>query len=73
MVIQVLDVVFEVFDQIGQWITGMLDSLTGIFWHTNAEGIGELTFLGVLALCGLGFSVVFLIIGIIQRFLHFRG
>ena len=57
-----------VFTAIGDWIVSALLSLTAIFWTETG-----LTFLGVLAVCGLAFSVIFLIIGIIQRFLHFRG
>ena len=57
-----------VFTAIGDWIVSALLSLTAIFWTETG-----LTFLGVLAVCGLAFSVIFLIIGIIQHFLHFRG
>lgn len=64
----VITAITAIFTAIGDWIVTALGSLEAVFW--SGEG---LTFLGVLAVCGLAFSVVFLIIGIIQRFLHFRG
>ena len=63
-----ISAITAVFTAIGDWIVAALLSLTAIFWTDSG-----LTFLGVLAVCGLAFSVVFLIIGIIQSFLHFRG
>lgn len=69
----ILSAIFEIFTGVGDWITQALNSLMDLFWLPGAEGAGELTFLGVLAVAGLAFSVIFLIIGIIQRFLHFRG
>lgn len=64
----IVTAVTGVFTAIGSWITTTIPTLTELFY---AEG--NLTFLGVLAVCGLAFSVVFLLIGIIQRFLHFGG
>ena len=64
--------ILAVFTSVGDWIISQLDALQVIFW-TTTDGVVQLTFLGVLAVAGLAFSVVFLIIGIIQRFLHFRG
>lgn len=68
-----LEAIFAVFTDVGDWIISALTSLMSIFWTVGADGAGQLTFLGVLAIAGLAFSVIFLIIGIIQRFLHFRG
>lgn len=65
----VLDAILAVFLAIGDWISGAVTALVPMFW---VQGTG-LTFLGVLAVAGLAFSVTFLLIGIIQRFLHFRG
>lgn len=64
----VLSSILEVFTAVGQWITSAVTALIPMFY---AEG--SLTFLGVLAVAGLAFSVAFLIIGLIQNFLHFRG
>lgn len=68
MTATIISSITAVFTAIGEWIVSAIEMLQPIFW--TSEG---LTFLGVLAVCGLAFSVVFLIIGIIQRFLHFRG
>lgn len=65
----VLDSILEVFTKIGTWITTAVNSMIPMFYSTD----GGLTFLGVLAVAGLSFAVIFLIIGIIQNFLHFRG
>lgn len=64
----VLDAILAVFLAIGEWIADAVTAMIPMFW---AEG--ALTFLGVLAVAGLAFSVAFLLIGIIQNFLHFRG
>lgn len=64
----VLDAILAVFMSIAEWIGEAVQAVVPMFW---AEG--SLTFLGVLAVAGLAFSVVFLLIGIIQRFLHFGG
>lgn len=64
----VLADILEVFDSIATWITSAVQNLIPMFW--SADG---LTFLGVLAVAGLSISVIFLIIGVIQNFLHFRG
>ena len=65
----ILQSVLDVFSSVGTWISEALNDLMPIFY--NAES--GLTFLGILAVAGLAFSVVFLVIGIIQKFLHFRG
>lgn len=65
----VLTSVFDVFSATSTWITESVQDLIPMFYGTE----GGLTFLGVLAVAGLAFSVVFLLIGLIQRFLHFAG
>lgn len=65
----VLEAILAVFTAVGTWIGTAVTSLIPMF-YTAETG---LTFLGVLAVASLGFSVIFLIIGIIQRFLHFGG
>ena len=65
----VLSKVLEVFSAIGTWIGTAVNSIIPMFYSAESG----LTFLGVLAVAGLGFSVIFLVIGIIQNFLHFRG
>lgn len=69
-----LDSVLEVFTIVGEWFSEFVPSLFGLFWTAGSEGsAGSLTFLGVLAVAGLAISVVFLALGFIQNFLHFRG
>lgn len=64
-----LDAILNVFTGVGTWISEAVTDLMPMF-YVEATG---LTLLGVLAVAGLAFSVVFLVIGIIQNFLHFRG
>ena len=65
----VLQAILAVFTMVGEWIADAVTSLMPMFYDAESG----LTFLGVLAVAGLAFSVVFLIIGIIQKFLHFAG
>lgn len=65
----VLNAILEVFEAVGTWITQAVQNIIPMFYATETG----LTFLGVLAVAGLAFSVVFLIIGLIQNFLHFRA
>lgn len=63
-----------VFEEIGAWLVKFLQSLIPLFYDTTLnEGAGGLTFLGVLAVIGLAISVFFLVMGVIQNFLHLRG
>ena len=64
----ILDAILAVFLAVAEWISTSVGEMVPMFY---AEG--SLTFLGVLAVAGLAFSVAFLLIGIIQNFLHFRG
>lgn len=65
----VLDKMFEVFDAVGTWIGDAVQAMIPIFWDST----NGLTFLGTLAVLGVAFAVMFLIIGIIQKFLHIAG
>lgn len=68
----ILGDILEVFDGVGTWLATAVQNMMPMFYVSEGENAG-LTLLGVLAVSGLAFSVVFLIIGIIQNFLHFRG
>lgn len=57
-----------VFTAIGEWITTAIGDIMPLFYAND-----ELTLLGVLAVCGLAVSIFFLLMGVIQRFLHFGG
>lgn len=65
----ILTAITDVFDAISTWIVSAVQGVIPMFYASEAG----LTFLGVLAVAGLAFSVVFLLIGIVQRFLHFGG
>lgn len=65
----ILEAILDVFSAVGTWISESVTNLLPIFY--TAEG--GLTMLGVLGVAGLAFSIVFLIIGVIQNFMHFRG
>lgn len=71
----VLGSILAVFDAIGEWFSMFVPTLFGLFWTPGVTSgdPGELTFLGVLAVASLAISIVFLVVGLIQNFLHFRG
>ena len=68
MSLSILASVLEVFTQISTWLIGALQNVVDLFWSN-----GELTFYGVLAVAALGISVFFLLVRIVQNFLHFRS
>ena len=65
----VLDAILAVFMAVAEWISEAVTALIPMFYVAETG----LTVLGVLAVAGLAVSVAFLIIGVIQNFLHFRG
>lgn len=64
----VLSQILEVFDGLGEWLSSAIQSMITMFYSEN-----QLTFLGVLAIAGLGISLIFLLIHVIQNFLNFRS
>ena len=62
------DNMFSIFNAIGQWISGSVANLTTMFFVDNS-----LTFVGTLSIAALSMAVVFLIIGLISRFLRFKA
>lgn len=62
--------ILDVFLGIGGWIATAVTSLIGIFYSAEA---GMLTVIGVLSVASLAISVIFLLIGVIQNFMHFRS
>lgn len=65
----VITSVTQVFSAIADWIIDAIPSIVAIFYSAETG----LTFLGVLAVVALGISVFFLLMGLVQNFLHFRG
>lgn len=68
MTTTVLDKILAVFDSVSDWLVTAMGNIEPLFYAD-----GNLTFLGVLAIAGLAISVCFLLIGIVQKFLHFAG
>lgn len=66
---EIIEAIFAVFTAFSTWIGSAITACMPIFY---AEATG-LTFVGALGVAGLGMSVIFLILGFIQNFLHFRG
>ena len=64
----VISAITAVFTAVMSWIITAIQSVVAVFWTGEA-----LTFLGVLALIALGISIFFLLVGLIQNFLHLRG
>lgn len=63
-----------VFDAVFNWIKTAITSCIEVFYTAGSgEAGGQLTFLGVLALIALAISIFFLLVGLIQNFLHLRG
>lgn len=68
----ILGSILAVFSGIAEWFVEIIPVVISLF-YTTVEGVGSLTFLGYLAIIGLGISVIFLMLGVISNFLHFRG
>lgn len=69
-----IEAITNVWTQMMTVLTGLIASAQDIFWTVGADGgTGSLTFLGTLAVISVAVGVVFLIIGVIQNFLHLRS
>lgn len=68
-----ISAITNVFTEMGSWLVTAIQSMLSVFATSGTDGTVTLTFLGVLAVAGLGLSIMFLVIGLIQNFLHFRG
>lgn len=64
-----LAAIFDTFVQIFSWLRSSL----GMVMHTFYTTEGGLTFFGTLSLVALGISIFFLLMRVVQNFLHFRG
>lgn len=65
----VIESVTGVFSEMFNWFADAVPSAIKVFYDPEKG----LNFLGVLTVCGLSISIFFLLIGLIQNFLHFRG
>lgn len=66
----ILTAITDVFSAMGTWIISYIPKVTEVFYNATDK---SLTLLGVLAVVSLAVSIFFLIMGLIQNFLHFRG
>ena len=65
----VFTAISKVFDGVITWIISAINQAIPLFYVAEKG----LTFLGVLSVVALAISVFFLLIGLIQNFLHLRG
>lgn len=65
-----IEAITNVFTGMGNWIAEYIPTIMSIFYNTETNSV---TFLGILALGGLSVSIFFLLMGVVQNFLHFRG
>lgn len=65
----VVSAITGVFTAMASWITTTIPSVVAVFYD-KTDG---LTFMGTLAVIALSVSVFFLLMGLVQNFLHFRG
>lgn len=63
-----LEAIVNVWGSMMTAISDMIASAQSLFYAESG-----LTFLGTLSVIGVAISVVFLVIGLIQSFLHLRG
>lgn len=64
----------DVFQAMGTWLVSFINSIIPLFWTEGTSGgTGSLTFLGVLAVIGLAISIFFLVMRVIENFLHLRS
>lgn len=66
--------ILEVVESVGQWVVESVQALMPMFYTAATDTApGGLTILGILAISGLSLSIIFLLLGFIQNFLHFRS
>lgn len=61
---------FDVFTMVFSRVILWLQTVVGLFFDFEANA---LTFFGTFALASLGISIFFLLMRVVQNFLHFRG
>lgn len=67
--VTILSAMTQVFTAVFAWLMEAIPSVVGIFYVAETG----LTLLGVLAIVALAISLFFLVMGLIQNFLHLRG
>lgn len=64
----VIETIFAVFTAIIGWFVESITAITGIFWSAETG----LTFLGSLALCGLGIAIILMLVALVRSYLRFK-
>lgn len=64
----VLDSVLEVFSKVGDWFGESIEGIVPMFYNADTG----LTFIGVMTVAGLGFSVILLVLNLIKGYLRFQ-
>lgn len=64
--------VLSIWESVIGFFTDNFSSIQGMFWNEAGTGDGHLTFLGILCVINVAVGVFFLIMGVIQNFLHLR-
>lgn len=67
--VAILSAMTQVFTAVFAWLMEAISSVIGVFYVAETG----LTLLGVLAIIALSISLFFLVMGLIQNFLHLRG
>lgn len=63
-----INAITTVWSDVMDWIVDALSSVQTVFYNGTS-----LTFLGVLAVISVAIGIAFLILGVVQNFLHLRG
>lgn len=62
--------ILTVFTEIFTWIREAMIGVVDVFYDPATS---ELTFFGILGIAALGISIFFLLMRVVQNFLHFRS
>lgn len=69
MTTSVITALTDVWDAVSTWLVGAFKGIMPMFYDAESG----LTFMGVLAAASLGVGLIFLLIRIVQNFIHFRS
>lgn len=70
----ILQLVLEVFGEVGEWMVGFIPTFFSLFYTPGLDGsAGNLTILGVLAIVTLAIGLATMFIAMIRSFFKGRG
>ena len=64
--------ILTIWEAVIGFFTDNFPSIQNMFWNDAGSGQGSLTILGILCVINVAVGVFFLIMGVIQNFLHLR-